>query len=98
MFPKELRGFIEKGGILSWGIVPSSDEGAEIETSGNLAKIFSEHIDSMCRKGIPKDMLIRQSMITPQCGLGGMTRTNVEKTFTILSELSGEMKRRYGLE
>jgi len=98
MFPGELGDFIERGGVLSWGIVPSSDEGIVIETPKALAKIFSGHIDSMCAKGIPKDMLIRQSMITPQCGLGGMTQANADKAFTLLSEVSREMKRRFGLE
>ena len=98
MFPKELGEFIERGGVLSWGIVPSSDEGIEIETPENLVKIFFDNIDAMCAKGIPKDMIIHQSIITPQCGLGGMTQTNADKAFTLLSEVSKEMKRRYGLE
>jgi len=98
MFPKELGEFIEQGGVLSWGIVPSSDEGIEIETPENLAKIFSEHIGSMCAKGISKEKLIHQSMITPQCGLGGMTQTNADKAFTLLFEVSKEMKRRFGIE
>ena len=98
MFPKELNEFVERGGVLSWGIVPSSDDGIEIETPGNLAKILSGHIDSISRKGISKDRIVHQSMITPQCGLGGMTQTNAGKTLTLLSELSKEMKRRYNLE
>jgi hypothetical protein len=97
MFPKELGEFIERGGVLSWGIVPSSDEGAEIETPENLAGILSGHMESMCGKGISKDRLAHQSLITPQCGLGGMSETNAGRTFTLLSELSAKMKEMFGL-
>lgn len=98
MFPDELTQFLERGGVLSWGIIPSSDEGAEIESVESLVKIFESNIDLICKKDVNKDMLVRQSMMTPQCGLGGMTMENMDKTFSLLSGVSSEMRRRYGLE
>ena len=98
MFPKELNEFLERGGTLSWGLIPSSDEGIEIETSDSLVNIFETNIDLMEKKGISRKMIAEQSMITPQCGLGGMSPENVNKAFTLLHEVSEKMKRRYGLE
>ena len=98
MFPEELNEFLERGGTLSWGLVPSSDEGIEIESSDSLVKIFESNIDLMEKKGIPRRTIAEQSMITPQCGLGGMSPDNVNKAFTLLHEISEKMKRRYGLE
>ena len=35
-------------------------------------------------------------MITPQCGLSGLTEENAKKVFDLLDGVSKEMKRRYG--
>lgn len=98
MFPDELNKFLEKGGALSWGIVPSSDDGIEIETSDSIVRIFESNIDLMVSKGIDRDAIARASLITPQCGLGGVSEVNTDKAFTLLHEVSEKMRARYGLE
>lgn len=98
MFSEEVNEFMERGGILSWGIVPSSDEGVEIETSENLISIMEGHINALAEKGLDKRMVVEQSMMTPQCGLGGMTVENVENVLSLLNDVSKGLKGRYGLE
>jgi len=98
MFPRELNEFIGRGGTLSWGIVPSSDEGIEKETSEDLAKLLDSHITEMIKKGIDGKAVAAQSMITPQCGLGGVSIKNADKALTLLSATSRIMKERHSLE
>jgi len=94
MFASEVQSFLERGGILSWGAVPSTDEKFESETVKGVVKVIDESIDKLEKKGIDKDLIYNQSMITPQCGLGGMSESNVDKVLTMLSEVSKEMRKR----
>jgi methionine synthase II (cobalamin-independent) len=97
MFPDEVSGFLERGGTLSWGLIPSSDETVESENSDNLVKIFKENINALVKKGINEDMIIRRSMVTPQCGLGGLDVKNADKALNMLSEVSNAMRAHYGV-
>ena len=98
MFPDELNAFLKRGGVLSWGIVPSSDDGIEIESADTLVNLLEMSIDKMEAKGIDRKMIAKQSMLTPQCGLGGVSEENVNKVFDLLHDVSEKMKERYGLE
>ncbi|MDR0334302.1 MAG: hypothetical protein LBH69_00225 [Methanomassiliicoccaceae archaeon] len=97
MFPDEVSRFLEKGGTLSWGIIPSSDDAIEIETAGSLAKIFRENIKALVRKGIDEDLIVKRSLMTPQCGLGGMEVWNADKALIMLREVSEAMREHYGV-
>ncbi|MDR0198516.1 MAG: hypothetical protein LBI08_02080 [Methanomassiliicoccaceae archaeon] len=98
MFPDEISQFLEKGGTLSWGIIPSSDDDlVESENAGNLVDMFRDSIDTLVKKGIDEDMIVRRSLMTPQCGLGGLDAKNADKALNMLSEVSMAMKMHYGV-
>ena len=96
LFPDDIKAFLERGGILAWGIVPNSSL-IEGETPESLADRLCEHIDDLVRKGIDRDMIARQSMLSPQCGLGGADDDYVDTILELLDGTSKEMKKRCGL-
>lgn len=96
LFPEEIKAFLDRGGILAWGIVPNSSL-VEGETPESLADRLCEHIDDLVRKGIDRDVIARQSMITPQCGLGGAEDDYVDTILELLDGTSKEMRKRCGL-
>ena len=96
LFPEEIKAFLDRGGILAWGIVPNSSL-VEGETPESLADRLCEHIDDLVRKGIDRDVIARQSMITPQCGLGGAEDDYVNTILELLDGTSKEMRKRCGL-
>ena len=98
MFPDELTQFYEKGGAVSWGIVPSSDEAIETETVESLVARMEAIFDKMEEKGINRQKAASQSLITPQCGLGLVDVDNVDKVFDLLQGVSKALKERYGLQ
>ena len=98
MFPDELTQFYEKGGAVSWGIVPSSDEAIETETMESLVARMEAIFDKMEEKGINRQKAASQSLITPQCGLGLVDVDNVDKVFDLLQGVSKALKERYGLQ
>ncbi len=96
LFPDEIGAFLDRGGILAWGIVPNSSL-VEGETPESLSDRLCEHIDDLVKKGIDRDVIAKQSMITPQCGLGGAEDDYVNAILELLDGTSKEMRKRCGL-
>jgi hypothetical protein len=63
LYPKDLRAFLERGGILAWGIVPTS-EAVLKEDAQSLVKRFKEGVETLSKKGIDQTLLHR-AILTP---------------------------------
>lgn len=98
LYPEEVADFLEKGGSLAWGIVPNTAEACRQESVDSLVSRLREGITSLERKGIDADLLIRRSMITPQCGLGGVEVEESEAMLDLLVALSDRVRGEYGFE
>ena len=96
LYPDEVSEFLNRGGVLAWGMVPNSSL-MDGETPGSLADVLRRYIDDLVAKGVDRERLIHQSMLSPQCGLGGADEKDVNTVLDLLSGLSKEMKRRCGL-
>ncbi|MDR0778983.1 MAG: hypothetical protein LBE48_06080 [Methanomassiliicoccaceae archaeon] len=95
MFPDEIAAFLDRGGILSWGLVPSGDDLIASETAENLAAMMKRNIDALVNKGVNKIKILQGSIISPQCGLGGMETDNVDNVLNMLNDVSNRMKGYY---
>ena len=98
MFPGEVSAFLERGGTLSWGMIPSSDDAIESENIKNLIKMFKDNIGALVKKGIDEDLLVKRSMVTPQCGLGCVSAGNADRALDMLHGVSKAMKEHYGVD
>ncbi len=65
----QLSEFLDRGGIIAWGIIPTTSFTGS-ETPDLLCDTLKKQIDSLVSKGLGKENLERQSLITPSCGLG----------------------------
>ncbi|MFA7659004.1 MAG: hypothetical protein WCY19_06195 [Candidatus Gastranaerophilaceae bacterium] len=93
LFSKELKPFLEKGGIIAWGIVPTLDKKAlEKSDINEMAAKFDEAIDYLVKKGIDRDLLVKNSMVTPSCGAGSLTTELAEKAMGLTKKLSWKLK------
>ena len=70
LYPKELKAFLERGGILAWGIVPTS-EAILKEDAQSLIKRFKEGVKTLAKKGIDPSLLQR-AILTPSCGTASL--------------------------
>jgi hypothetical protein len=86
LYPKELSAFLERGGILAWGIVPT-DEAIQNEDGRSLSERFKAGIATLARKGIDP-ILLRRAILTPSCGTGSLPVPLAERVFRITSEVS----------
>jgi hypothetical protein len=98
LYGKELHAFIDRGGILGWGIVPTLDrEAAGKETLETLLERFEKGVDALAEKGFDRQVVLRRSLLTPSCGMGGvLTESLAERVLRLLRDLSVALRRRYG--
>ncbi|NLX47713.1 MAG: hypothetical protein GXY70_06060 [Euryarchaeota archaeon] len=97
LFPKEVSAFLERGGSIAWGLIPNMEEQIAKETVGTLLKRFEDYMDMLYRKGMDLDLVLERSLITPQCGLGGLDETNAEKVLVLLKGTVEAIRQRYHL-
>ena len=90
LYPKELRTFLERDGILAWGIVPTS-EAILKEDAKSLVKRFREGIETLNKKGIDP-ILLQRVIITPSCGTASLSIPLAEKVCELTAEVSKRLR------
>jgi hypothetical protein len=86
-YPDQMKAFLEKGGILAWGIVPSSGAARE-ESVESLSVKLGGLMDGLAAKGIDRDLLAERCLLTPSCGTGSISESRSGETLSLLSDLS----------
>jgi hypothetical protein len=95
LYPNEIRKFMARGGILAWGIVPTLHvEDLEKETTESLLSRWGEMINRIESLGINRSVITAQSLITPSCGTGSLSRNQAEKVLQITREVSQTIRQR----
>jgi hypothetical protein len=91
--------FLDKGGMISWGIVPTYTEILEQETIDSLEERLETFWEDLSQKGVDRERLLRQSLLAPAtCNLMNPDKEKtVEMAFEILKDLSKRMREKYGL-
>ena len=93
LYPEHLSAFLDRGGILGWGIVPTgnSEELSRMHTGG-----LKEKIDGLVRlygeKGIPEGSLRQNMILTPSCGMGSLTEEDSITVLSLLAEMTQIMR------
>jgi hypothetical protein len=89
-YPEAIQQFLEKGGAIAWGIVPTSEK-INGEDPESLAQKLKELIDNLASKGIDRNLLWEQCLLTPSCGTGTLSVELSDRVLTVLSELSNKL-------
>ena len=95
MYAPAVKAHLERGGALAWGIVPTSTAIRE-QTPEGLAAKLEKLIDHLASKGIDRQLIVRQAMVTPSCGTGSMEPADAMKVFETTAAVSKVMKKKYG--
>ncbi len=93
-YPKQTKEFLEQGGAIAWGIVPTSEK-INQETSESLIMQLEDRIDSLAKKGIDKSLIWERCLITPSCGTGSLSVELSEKVFKQLSKVSSACREKF---
>jgi len=92
--------FLARGGVISWGIVPTYTELLEQETIDSLKEKLENFWEDLSKKGVDQEKLLRQSLLAPAtCNLMNPDKEKtVEKAFEMLRELSKRIREEYHLD
>jgi methionine synthase II (cobalamin-independent) len=96
LYPAEIKKFLDKGGAIAWGIVPNDEPSLKTETAASLKDRLEEAMAPFTRNGVQFTQLIEQGLLTPSCGLASISKEAASKALELLSELSANIRKRYG--
>ena len=89
LYKDQLCGFLRRGGILAWGIVPTGDPLAIAEESAS--SLFSKwlvQLEHLAAFGFSQQQLMAQTFIAPSCGTGSLSIELAEKVLVLTDKLS----------
>lgn len=95
LYPRELQAFLERGGMLAWGIVPTSDEKIAGESLASLAERLERALQLLIERGVNKQLLRESALITPSCGTGAMSVAASERVYQLTRQLSEHFRTKY---
>jgi len=96
LYQEELFRFVERGGYLAWGIVPTSEAVLQ-ETTESLFQRFISQVAKLEAMGFSREILLDQSFITPSCGCGSLPVSLTKIIMRMTAELSSMVRQHYGL-
>ena len=96
---RSIKSFLDKDGILVWGIVPTGIETFEKENLDLLAFKLKTIWKALAQKGIPMEQILNQSLISPAtcCLVNQDKERTVEKAFQLTQKLSENLREQYRL-
>ncbi len=98
LFPESIGRFLEGGGILAWGIVPTDPAEIQAFTALQLTQRLEGFIQALEKKGLSKERLLVQAMVTPACGLASADVARAERAVGLAARISALMRERHGLD
>jgi len=98
-YAPSIRRFLDKDGIIVWGIVPTGFETFEKESLPSLIYQLESIWDVLTKKGVDREYLISKSLLSPAtcCLVNPDKEKTVEKAFQIVKEMSLELRKQYQL-
>lgn len=96
-YAESIKEFLERGGVLVWGIVPTNVEPFETENSDSLEKRLLEVWDILKKRGIDLEFLLSRSLLSPAtcCLVNPDGEKTVEKAFQVINSLSRRLRKKY---
>jgi len=90
LYKREIIKFLENGGTVAWGVVPTTSFTGE-ETLNGLKMQLEKGLNTLYEWGIDKNTVAERSIITPACGVGAIDPDKAERILELLSGLSSIM-------
>jgi len=89
-----IKRFLERGGRLVWGIVPTNFEPFEAESLSSLMDRLTGLWDRLAGKGLDRELLLARSLLSPAtcCLVNPDRERTVEKAFGLIRELSKRLR------
>ena len=85
MYRDALAAFMARGGNLAWGIVPTDPDLLAGQTAATLRERLLAHVAKVEALGFKREQVLRQSLITPACGLGSRDGATATRALALVT-------------
>ncbi len=89
LYKEAVAGFLNDGGVIAWGIVPTSAFTGK-ESDDDLLKKIDAGISKIEGAGISRRVIFQRSLLTPSCGMGSMSPADARSVMHLLARLQAE--------
>ena len=98
-YTASIRAFLDRGGIIVWGGIPTNIEPFEKETIASIESRLKSLWEKLTKSGIDRELLLSQSMLSPAtcCLVNSDREGTVEKAFALTKQLSAKLRAEYCL-
>ena len=92
--------FLERGGVIVWGLAPTQTESFAQESSAALIQRLERVWAALCAKGVDRDFLLSRSLLSPAtcCLINPDREKTVEAAFDRIRQISRQLREHYRLE
>lgn len=94
LYPGHLRDFLQRGGILATGIVPTDAERIDAESVASLVTRWDQQTTQLEQLGFSRDQIIAQTLITPSCGTGSISLGHARKVLEMTRDVAAIIRSR----
>ncbi|MFQ5645748.1 MAG: methionine synthase [bacterium] len=98
LYPDRLKKFLQKGGIVAWGIVPTVTDKITPGAAPELAERMEAIFDRIVAMGVERERILAQSLITPSCGVGSLSVSLAREVFGQTAQVSKLLREKHSLE
>jgi len=89
LYPNQIKTFINRGGILAMGIVPTDEADTIAQQSvESLKEKLEDQISQLTALGFDRSLLLDQIFITPSCGTGSLDFDSACRVLELTRDLS----------
>ena len=93
---QEIHGFLDRGGIIAWGLVPTGDEkNIRQETADSLVALWEKQAAMLQGPDWDLPALLQQTLITPSCGTGSLPAELARRVLSLTSEVAAALRKKY---
>ena len=98
LYPNEAKNFLNRGGVIAWGIVPNDEQALKKETEASIGDRLDEAMRLLSKKGISYDTIKSQCLITPSCGLGSISTEAATRALELTAAVSADFRKRHNIQ
>lgn len=95
LYADHIKEFLGRGGILASGIVPTSPEFVDKENADSLVIKWFDQLEHLKNLGIEEQVIYNQSLITPSCGAGTVSREQAYAILEMTKVVSEKVRSRF---
>ena len=92
-----LGDFIEQGGAVAWGVVPTDPAQLKSESVASCLARFMQLLSGLEQQGLDRDLLLQTALISPSGGLAQLSASQAEQALYLCAGVAAKLREHYQL-